>query len=43
LVDRIDDELTLAVLNGRTILSGEGDAKINDGDQISFIRAIAGG
>jgi molybdopterin converting factor small subunit len=43
LVDRMDDELALAVLNGKTILSGEGEAKINDGDQISFMRAIAGG
>ena len=43
LADRLDRELSMAVLNGATILSGEQATPVRDGDRISFITAISGG
>ncbi len=43
LAGRLDDELSLAVLNGQTIMSGEPTTRVHDGDQVSFIHAISGG
>jgi aldehyde:ferredoxin oxidoreductase len=43
LASRLDDELSLAVLNGQTIMSGEPTTRVRDGDQVSFIHAISGG
>ena len=43
LADRLDRELSMAVLNGATILSGERATPVRDGDRISFITAISGG
>ena len=43
LSERLDDEMSLAVVNGQTILSGEGKTALANGDRVAFMRAIAGG
>ena len=43
LSERLDDEMSLAVVNGQTILSGEGKTVLENGDRVAFMRAIAGG
>ncbi len=43
LAGRLDNELSMAVLNGQTILSGERTTPVRDGDRVSFVNAISGG
>ena len=43
LAERLDGELSLAIVNGQTIMSGERATRIHDGDRISFVSAISGG